>query len=521
MKNGIDIHGNKIYYTNASKYERYLCPYCTEPLSLRGGKKPCFAHNIIKERTPLQRTCPEYHENENCKKVKGIADIVYIDNGGIPLYLCNDGDRFELRAYFPSISEEAKKTLESNKTAIIIDSKKWCYVENINYYTVYDIKKWIDVKVTPNTSLEEVKRKWLWGIRGIDIEKDIYNCSNDSGCRVAIKSKIYVGKNYRMIFLKTIPDINGIGFKKIGTIKLKKFKIENIFQVCEMNIKEYTDEARQFIEGKGYHLAKKISDVVPLWPPAISNGNELNYDSDTAWFYHSNNNDNEYIYKMNGEKVNNIYGKNILKISKMSQGNEYIIVISNSLNLNKEIHSSYAEIKYILNYKEKLSNTKFIQPKILIKDIEGNEADFNKRILPKDRKLIIDSNIPITTRLMKENYCTYSGNNILENITYNQEIVIDCKGFGSIIYKYPDNNIHMENINEFSWYEIYKELYRCTGVMVMPGYKEKIFLYRLRKNLNIQNKNIYRILSKWICNNNIPIDAQVIINKFIGGTVND
>ena len=59
MKYGIDKHGKKIFYKEALITEKYLCPHCTETLILKAGKKSCFAHNIIKERTPLQRMCPE------------------------------------------------------------------------------------------------------------------------------------------------------------------------------------------------------------------------------------------------------------------------------------------------------------------------------------------------------------------------------------------------------------------------------------------------------------------------------
>ena len=52
------------------------------------------------------------------KKIDNIADVIYINNGGIPLYLCNDRNKFELRAYFPRLSENCMNILAENKLKI-------------------------------------------------------------------------------------------------------------------------------------------------------------------------------------------------------------------------------------------------------------------------------------------------------------------------------------------------------------------------------------------------------------------
>ena len=506
MKYGIDKKGKKICYKDALKNEIYLCPFCTEKLILRNGRKSCFAHNIIKKRTPLQRTCPEYHENDKYRKIDNLVDIIYIENGGIPLYLCNDGNKFEIRAYFPSLSETCMNSLIKNNTEIIINNKIWCYIENLNYYNVYNIKDWIDVKINPSISFNEIKRKWLWGIRGINIEKDIYHSNNEGGYRVAIKSNIYVGKKYRMLFLKDqIPFINGIAFRCIGEIKLRKGINEVLFSVCDIEIKEYNEDARQFIESKGYHLRKNINKVIPLWPPIIFKGNELITDSDKVWFFHENGSNNEYINEINDGEICKTIRRNIFKIYNISSINEKAIVVS-----DESIENVSSEIKYVFKYEKKLENDKYIKPEIIIKDIDGNIISFDNNILPSKRKVFIHSNIPSCLMLINDNYCLSSSEYFLEGLDYNNEIVIDCKGFGRICWKYKRKS---EKVSEINWSFLYSKLYLSSGKLINPKYNCKIVLYKIKKNLNKNNIKVYLILCEWLRKGEIPIDAQQIIDR--------
>lgn len=514
MDNAIDQKGRKINYKDAIKGNQYLCPYCTESLILRKGKKPCFAHMPIKERTPLQRTCPEYNENEsNYGRIENISDIVYIDNGGVPLYLCNDGNRFEIRAYFPSISEESKKSLDKN-SKVIIDNKEWCYVENLSYYPVYNIKKWIDVALNTSKFSNEIKRKWLWGIRGIDIQKDIYYANSEGGYRVAIKSNIYINKVYRIMFLNSVPYINGIKFEKIGEIRLKEMGREKVFSIYEMFITEYNEESRQFIESKGYNLIKKMSKVIPLWPPAIFNGNELTFDNDKAWFYHSRKNDDEYVYEINGGRMYRLGENNILAISNISSINEKAIVVTNKLINDQKLLNASAEIKYIVSYRQNLNNKNFIKPEIVLKDSNSNIIDINSyENIHKGEKYNIESNIPLKLLIVKNNYCIYSSICNLDGLTHGSKIVIDFKGFGNMFL--PSNNDieFVDKINEFDWKLLYKQLYKCTGKKLICSHKEKLILYKIKNNINKQNREIYDILYGWIRDGKIPADAKLIIDR--------
>ncbi|MFD3156728.1 hypothetical protein ACFIJ5_07695 [Haloimpatiens sp. FM7330] len=523
MESGIDSQGRKVHYKDALVGKRYFCPYCTEKLILRRGKKACFAHKVIKERTPLQRTCPEYHENTSYRKIDNAADIVYINNGGIPLYLCNDGNKFELRAYFPSISERCRSKLIENETEVFINKQKWCCVENLNYYIVYDIRKWIYVDIKPTTEFQEVKRKWLYGIRGIDIENDIYHANNEGGYRVAIKTNIYVGKKYRMMFSKDAPHVFGIMFKNIGKIRLKEAGEQKIFDIYEMKITRFTKKARQFIDGKGYHLVEKISNVIPLWPPAVCKGNELIFDNDKAWFYHSTKGNNEYFHEIQEGRIYRLIGNKIFKISNISICSEKVIVITNKLVHDQEIVGVAAEIKYILNYKKKLNDKKLLDSKIIIKDIEGQFIDYNQsnNPIPKDGRLFIQSNVPIIARVTKENYCVYSSTYSLDEISYGRAINIDCKGFGNIYYRYNKVYTNNEKINQVDWKAIFRKLYECRGTIVVPTYKNKILLYKIKNNLNKENRGVYEILYKWIRKGEVPVGAQSLLCEIEREIYND
>ncbi|NME82599.1 hypothetical protein [Clostridium sp. SM-530-WT-3G] len=521
MKIAIDNHGNKIDYKDAVKGFKYLCPYCMEKLNLKTGQRSYFAHEIIKERTPLQRTCPEYHEDTNYKKIDNIADVIYINNGGIPLYLCNDRNKFELRAYFPRLSENCMNILAENKTKIIIDGKSFGYVDNLNYYSVNKIQSWIDVKAMPETTLNEVKRKWLWGIRGINIENDIYKTSKDGGYRLALKANIYVRNNYIMMFSedRLEPRIKGILFTKIGHIKLNHNLREKTYFIYNFQITKFSEEARQFIEKKGYHLKQESNKIIPLWPPSICNGNELQINNDDTWLYNSNKNSNEYIYEINGGRAYDVTRDKVFKIKNISTINEKAIICTNKIICNQQINSTSAEIQYIINYKKTLHDKKNILPEIIISDSQKNQIDLTQNNkLPTNGKLYINSNIPVKGLVTIDNYCINSSSLVLENINYRTKIIFDANGFGKVFYQYKREK---NDLSESNWNLLYIKLCKCSGNYTRISYKNRLLLYWIKKNLNTETSGVYKILHQWIKRRRIPSDAALILSKFEEKIFND
>lgn len=293
MEYAMDKGGHYVHHTVAKKSNSYKCPYCRDEVYIRGDPNACFYHRPIPNRTPLQRTCPEYHEGTSSyKKIDNPVDIIHINNGGVPLYLCNHGDNYQLRAYFPSISEDSLNKLSKlgvrvhvNTEAYSKKDRKIYNIDNLKFYPVNTIERWIYVKCDSKIDELDVHRKWLWGIRGVDIENDIYHSNKDGGYRVALKSNIIIGETYRIMFDRYPPNIEGINFEKIGEIWLREKSIRKLICIYEMNIYSFTEAAREFIEGKGYHLAEKPNELIPLWPPAVFKGNEIIFNQRETFFY--------------------------------------------------------------------------------------------------------------------------------------------------------------------------------------------------------------------------------------------
>ena len=76
MEYAIDKNGDYVHYSVAKKSTFYRCPHCSEIVLVRNGLNACFYHKSIHDRTPLQRTCPEYHEKNSYKKIDDQLDII-------------------------------------------------------------------------------------------------------------------------------------------------------------------------------------------------------------------------------------------------------------------------------------------------------------------------------------------------------------------------------------------------------------------------------------------------------------
>ena len=530
MEYAIDKDGNRIHYSVAkSNNNLYRCPHCLERVYVRGGLRPCFYHKPIPDRTPLQRTCPEYHENDSYKKIEDELDVLYIKNGGIPLYLCNNGERFQLRAYFPKLSDNIYNKLKQIGVKIHVNAesvseidRKTYTIENLDFYPVNTMEKWIYVTCEPSVSDKEIQRKWLWGIRGVDIENDIYYCNRDGGYRVALKANISIGKMYRIMFDRHPPRIDGINFRRVGEIHLKEGVIYRKIDIYEMLIYKFTEEANKFIGGKGYKLIEKTDELLPLWPPGIFRGNEITFDKHTAFFLYINNSKRgrlyytlyNHLFKINHNKSSN-------SIVPLEINDDKAIIIS-----DEEI-SNY-EIKYSIQYSPTLIQKQELKPEIVIKDLSGKIIDFDEEDLkpPIDGKLYISSNIPFCAIVNNKNYVISSSNTYFENVSYLWDLIIDSKAFGINKYSYKRKEQQNKIRHNIDWKFLYLKLYRCTSPMptVNAGNRYFKLLYLLSQNINKNNIQLYRLLDKWIKTNSIPISATKYLDeifKYLGGIANE
>lgn len=520
MEHGIDSYGNIVHHSNAFKYSQFYCPYCTEEVDIIRGssaKKGYFAHKKKKSRTPLEKACPEYHETDSDKGISNELDRLYINNGGVPLYLYTNNENFELRAHFPELSEIRMQQLIENKTKLIINNKTHYYVENLKYYKVDYIQDWINVEIDPKSSHEEIKRKWLWGIRGINIYKDIYHGNSEGGNRLAIKANIYIGKKYRIMFFDKAPTVEGIVFYLKGQIKLKENNRISNFNVYEFKVTQFTEAARQFIEVRGYHLLQKESELIPIWPPSINKGNEIIFDNDEAWFYHSFDNKQEYLYEVKNSSLHGTSSKKIIKVASLSRCIEKTLVTSNVPFNNEEKSKGTSEIRYMLVHRKELLDKKEITPQIIIKNSDGRELELANKdtVLPSDGRIFVTTNLAIDVLLKKDSYILCSAKNRIEGLGYGKTLSIDCKGFGAINYefkRYTDELGHDQKIN---WEEVYRCLYKCGGATTKPSYSNYHLLKHMGKCLNDKNKKVYDLLHRWVKQEKVPVRAQFYLEYIL------
>lgn len=522
-------NGKRTHYSDAKRSIPYECRDCLEPVHLRGGKNACFSHNPILNRTPLQKSCPEYHDSG---KIYNKLDILYINNGGIPLYLCNSGKNFKLRAYFSTISENSFKKLKQAKAKIYVNTtafqeedRRVYNVENLSFYPVNTIEKWIDVKCEPSIFDADVKRKWLhgikgadierkWlhGIRGVDIKSDIYHSNKDGGYRVALKSNISVGKTYRIMFDKYPPKIKDINFKKVGKISLKEGYVNKVIDIYEMKIEKFTYQAIEFIERKGYKLVDKANELLPLWPPAVFQGNEITFNENKAFFLHINNSTKERLYYTLKNRFFQLdKGKSKTSIILFPTGGNKPIVAS---DVGREKFNP--EIKFIIICNSTLVRKDLADQKIIIKAMDGTEIDFDKENLkpPENGRLYIKSSIPFCATVSYKNYVISSSNKYLENVDYFRNLTIDSKAFGTRSYMYERESIQAIKSDDYldlnlnlNWELEYSRLYRCTSPTVKISNKHIRLLHLLSQNINEENVQLYRLIETWIKTNAVPTSA--------------
>lgn len=504
---------NKVHYSDAHHEIDYLCPYCYESVILKSN---CFSHRPIHNRTPIQRACPEYHPATGIyDKISNPIDRLYVYNGGIPLYLCGD-NTFELRAYIPPISNSTLDKLNKEGVKLYINTNapqksevKIHHMDNLSYYKVDILQRWIDIECIPDVfSTEEVRMKWLWGIRGID-ENDIYHSNKNGGYRLAINGYITVGSNYRIIHHpKSSPSVNGINFKKIGNINFKKFNgttyLPIVYDVYEMQVLVTTKESLLFVENRGYKLVEKKDELIPLWPPAVIEGNQLFYDKSSALFLHIKRDDKENVY--------------IDERSHVTRANSKLMGIANIITIPlkdngtiwcSQSDDSLSEIKYHIQCSEKALKHQCVEKEIIITDSNSNPVSINQgdKGPPIDGKLYIKSNLPFTATVRNGNFVMFSSSMSLEKVDYLWNLIVDFKAFGKTAYQYNRENKINTFLMKIDWDNEYKKLSLHKAPVAKASYKYIELLYMLNKVIEAQSFPVYRLLESWIKINCVPISA--------------
>lgn len=393
---GIDGDGYKIAAQDAISERTYKCYYCRENICVRRGdkRKAYFAHMPIHNRTPQQMVCEGYKgQKSSGNYIEDNRDRLYIFNGGIPVHLIEFAKgKYELVAMFPPLSSSSLKKLTEwdTKIRIIGDGREQIFSAwNLRRYKIKTANAWIDVKAENfSNEIDEVKRKWLWGIKGIAFDDDLFRVENSGCVRAAQMSNIVVGKEYLFVheygILESLP---GLQFEKKGTLSFSQKIYSTEYDVYSVIVTSVTNESRAYIQKKGYNLIEKSDDLIPLWPPAAIEGKELIYPNgdNSAYLYHKKET-NQQIFQWNTIMPDSISEEE--DIIKCSSDNNILLISDYKFNTLAK------EIRYLLTHER----PNFVRNRIFNVDIscktnEGIIDNLNHLVNIKNyENVIIESN---------------------------------------------------------------------------------------------------------------------------------
>lgn len=449
MEEAIDKIGDFVRISDVERGKKYFCPYCNELVVINSGlyKTPYFSHSPIKNRTPIQRSCPNYVEGKGYSKVEDELEIVYINNGGVPIYLTRVNSDFELRAYFPQLDYIYKLKdvyVEINKQC---NNKNYYRKEkatNLYYYKIDTIQEWIDINISQSElsnlnfyEKSDLKNKWLWGIRGIDLNRDIYYYERNNSYRVALKSNIIVGREYQIIS-KEKPKINGIKFTEIGRLKLSNYRLNEIkskkveYKIFIMKIREYNVDSKNYINGKGYRLKESNIKIKHIWPPAKEERKQISSYYNQIYFYSEKNIFDDELTDTIGFIRDGV-------MTKMRSQNDIVgLSYTNNADLLIDYHRKKRiskEIKYNINkIPNNYTNENYFN--IDIENENGEKLYFNNTISSKyfNEKLKVKCQYKISVNVLKDDFVIYTSDKYLEKLNYGNkvEIIVD----DIIIYKF-------------------------------------------------------------------------------------
>ncbi len=511
IKFGIDGCGRKVTAREALKGRTYKCYYCKEDIHVRGYKKPYFAHMPIHNRTPQQMVCEGYKGKgifENY--IKNESDKLYIFNGGVPVHLVEfEREKYELVAMFPPLSNLSLEKLKEWEVKIRItgDGRDQIFSAwNLRRYKIKTEKNWIYVKgENIKYEIEEIKRKWLWGIRGIAFDEDLFRMDVSGGIRVAQMSNIVVGKEYLFVHKgKNLNNLPGLNFNKKGIITFSQGKKYDVYSVVVTNI---TDESIKYIQKNGYNLIEKSDELIPMWPPAAIEGKELIYHNgdNIAYLYHKKET-NQQIFQWNSEIPYQIKERdNIIKCSS----NNNVILIS-----DYEFNSLAKEMRYLLTHeRQNFFRKRVFQISICYRadnDIVKNLCDLFKQ--KKYNNVIFESNYEVVIFHVDNMYVTKSSCKHIYNLLNSGDIWIFYMPFGYEKVTCPILSKEIELIQDKKdlLFDSIQKLYQC-GSSYIPenGILNKWILYAENRN----EKDLLKILLAWRNIGYMPDKAILLLNE--------
>ena len=509
---GIDRKGEKIYADKAVRGRMYKCPYCFDKIHVRKccDKEDYFAHENITNRTPQQMICPGY---TGFSKNEDSEDEIYIVNGGVPLHLIERSEQnFELIALFAPLSQECMNNLTKwdVKVEIREDGTKEIYsAANLRRYRVKTVNKWIYIKcINMQEKIVEVKKKWEWGIRGLEFDNDLFMSDFGGGCRVAQHSNIVIGKEYLVVNRSgKMQNVRGIYIQRKGNLAFSNMSFKRDYEVFSLVVTETTDETIAFIQSKGFQLVEKNDEIIPLWPPAIIEGKELIYKKgdDKAILYHEKHS-NQEIYTLYKGVPFYLSEKNNLVIV---QTNNEVLIISDT-----KFNSLSKEIKFFLTQDRENYNTiKSFEPNMRWKYENGTEEVIGKnypdRLYQEQTSVIANSRVSVI--VCRKGYIERSSGGLIGRIKRGQTLYLDNLPFeiivlGGLIEKKEISNVNKDVIAN----ECINRLYHCQSNIITVGNTLDYWIVNAQ-DISVE---LYKILLYWRSIGKMPSMTAKILKEF-------
>ena len=503
---GIDGYGRKVLAQNVQSNRTYICPVCHKEIIVRKGnqRKAYFAHKNKHNRTLEERACPWYTGKGTNDKIISKIDHVYIFNGGLPLYLNSySKGKYELKAYFPPLRQSSIRKMEEWGVKVCIEEDGFpetvYSIQNVKSYKLKSLGQRVEIScINSRSKISEVQHKWEWGIRGLNMDKDIFHANSNGGYRVALNSNIVLGKEYLIVSNENdVHSIEGVSFQKKGILRLRSTNKLCEFNVYEMRIQSKTDEAIKYIQTKGYKLVEKSDELIPMWPPAVIEGKEIIYrNSHDAFLYHVKESDQRLF------SLDHI-------IRSFPQNSEIILTDTDNKTLllsDYEFNSFSSEIRYILTHtRDNYDKHQFFKPKILCKVNNQKYNLFDKGIIDniKGCKLSFDADIKVGIYVLKGNYLELSKKRVLGELKSGRKLVLDLGPFGK---KWVENtefdlqNHFNKNMDLYSRIEL---LYNCKAYLI-PLPRDFARCLEYSKSISI---DLYKIMLKWKLMRKMPYSA--------------
>ncbi len=515
---GIDGSGRKVAAINAVSGRSYKCYYCKEEIHVRKGAKrrPYFAHSPISNRTPQQMACEGYKGHGTGDGYIGNnEDRICVFNGGVPLHLIEVfPERYELIAMFPPLSNKTMKQVEDlkGKVRIVNDGGDQVFSAwNFRRYKVLTSSPWIYVKPDNfEISNEEIKRKWFWGIRGIDLDNDLFRVDSSGGVRVGQLANIVIGKEYLFVHKwGNLPNGRGLRFEKKGKFSFPNGESRKKYDVYSVTVTARTDDAIAYIQQKGYQLIDKSDELIPMWPPAVLEGKELIYHDDDkdAFIYHHKEANQEVFCWGNYEPYQISEKDNVLKCSTL---NKTLLLSDYSFNAFAK------EIRFVLTHdRGNFSRDRRFEYEAALLFDDGRRTGLSAEVFNESflKPIILEANYGTTAISVRDNYVLRSTSKRIDELSKRDGLIFLYEPFGSLrfdvlIKEKKEKSLILTEEKTFNYEELVEKLYHCHSAMT----ETNIILDRWIEYAKLNSENLAKVLLRWKNQGKMPIKALMILD---------